>query len=109
MNEQFSQRLKSLRIECGLSQRELAQKLNVVQVSYLRWEQGKTEPNINNICALCRIFGVTADYLLGVSDELGITTPFNPEKEYTTDEQTLIRQYRKLSTERKNALLHLLQ
>lgn len=34
-------------------------------------EQGKTEPSINSICELCKIFEVSADYLLGLEDEDG--------------------------------------
>lgn len=108
MNSLFSQRLKTLRIENGYSQRALAQKLNVVQVTYLHWEQGKTEPNINNICALCRIFGVSADYLLGNSNENDIVEYFNPENEYTADEKLLISAYRKMSDEKQESLIKLL-
>ncbi len=43
--------------------------LHISHVSYLHWEQGKTEPSINNICELCKIFGVSADYLLGLEEE----------------------------------------
>ncbi|MDR2090673.1 MAG: helix-turn-helix domain-containing protein, partial [Clostridiales bacterium] len=35
------------------------------------WEQGKTEPNIANIQKLCKLFGVTADYILGLEGEGG--------------------------------------
>lgn len=109
MKDYFSQRLKSLRIENGFSQREMAQQLNVAQVSYLRWEQGKTEPNINNICAICEIFNVTADYLLGNGDEFD-TKPYEPKiLQYSLDEQRLISVYRTFPAEKKQALLKLLE
>ena len=66
MRDNFSKRLKELRLENHFTQREIAEKLGVAQVSYLHWEQGKTEPSIDNICKLCEIFGVTSDYLLGI-------------------------------------------
>lgn len=66
MRDNFSKRLKELRLENHFTQREIAAKLGVAQVFYLHWEQGKTEPSIDNIFKLCEIFGVTSDYLLGI-------------------------------------------
>ena len=66
MRDNFSKRLKELRLENHFTQREIAAKLGVAQVFYLHWEQGKTDPSIDNIFKLCEIFGVTSDYLLGI-------------------------------------------
>lgn len=83
----------------------MAQKLNVVQVSYLRWEQGKTEPNLDNICALCEIFNISADYLLGNVDEFGVKEKFNLQTQgLKDDEMLLIQTYRNLSADKKQAL-----
>ena len=108
MKETFAQRLKSLRTEHGFSQRDIAHRLNVVQVSYLRWEQGKTEPNINNICELSRLFGVTADYLLGNTDESDMVEA-NAEPSYTADEKKLLESYRQLDNDKQSALLRFLR
>ena len=64
----FSTRLKELRNEKNFTQRKIAELMNVSQVSYLHWEQGKTQPDIENIVKLCQLFGVSADYLLGLKD-----------------------------------------
>lgn len=105
MRETFAQRLKSLRIENGYTQREMAQKLNVVQVSYLRWEQGKTEPNLDNVCALCDIFNISSDYLLGKVDEFGKEEKLDTQSQILkADERLLIEAYRNLSAEKKQAL-----
>ncbi len=105
MRETFAQRLRSLRIENGYTQREMAKKLNVVQVSYLRWEQGKTEPNLDNICAICDIFNISADYLLGNVDEFGVKERFDARTQIlTNDELSLIETYRKLTEEKKRAI-----
>ena len=66
MKEEFAKRLIELRLESNLSQQEIANKLNIARISYLHWKQGKTEPSINNICKLCKILNVSADYLLGL-------------------------------------------
>lgn len=71
MKEDFATRLKELRKEIKMSQQTIADKLDIARISYLHWEQGKTEPSINSICALCRIFDVTADYLIGLENEDG--------------------------------------
>lgn len=57
--------LKILRLEKGETQKELAQKLNVPQSNYNRWETGERKPNSENLEKLAVYFGVTVDYLLG--------------------------------------------
>lgn len=71
MKEEFATRLKELRLTNNCSQQSIADKLHIARISYLHWEQGKTEPSINNICMLCQLFDVSADYLLGLEDESG--------------------------------------
>jgi len=67
----FAKRLKELRLDHSLTLKKIASLLNVSHVSYLRWEQGKTEPSsIAIILELCRILDVSADYLLGNEDAL---------------------------------------
>ncbi len=78
---EFSERLKAIRIECGLTQRNVYSKLNVSANCYASYEQGRTEPNIEMLKQLCRIFNVSSDYLIGLEDEHGnkiqITNSFN--------------------------------
>ena len=64
----FAERLKELRKEKGLQQRELADKLGFTQrkISYL--EIGKAEPNIAALWSLSEFFGVSVDYLIGKSE-----------------------------------------
>ena len=55
--------------------------LNVSANCYASYEQGRTEPNIEMLKQLCRIFNVSSDYLIGLEDEHGnkiqITNSFN--------------------------------
>lgn len=62
----FSDRLKELRTNSKMTLHDVAKKLNISHVSYLRWEQGKTQPSIESIQCLCEIFDVSSDYLLGI-------------------------------------------
>lgn len=61
-------RLKELRKEKGITQKQLAQLVNKSQTGVASWEQGLSEPCINDLRLLCRIFSVSADYLLGLED-----------------------------------------
>lgn len=67
--DKFKERLKELRLEHGMTQQYLAGLLYIKQQSYIRYEYGTGEPNLQTLIRLAQIFGVTTDYLLGISDE----------------------------------------
>ncbi len=68
MDKLFCENLKALRKDSGKTQKQIADKLNVVESCYANWEQGRTEPNIESIKKLCAIFKVSADELLGLKE-----------------------------------------
>ena len=68
MNYEIRYKIKELRKDQGLTQKQLAKLLNKSETGVASWEQGLSEPNINDIRKLCEIFKVSADYLLGLSD-----------------------------------------
>lgn len=72
----FSEKILSLRKSRGLTQEQLAEKLNVSRQSVSKWESGQAIPELETIVALCRVFDITTDYLLKPSemDELSIKT-----------------------------------
>ena len=61
-------RIKELRQLKQWRQEDLAEKLNAKKNTISRYENGKLGLESKTICALCGIFGVTADYLLCLSD-----------------------------------------
>ena len=61
-------RLKELREERGLSQAQLAKEIGVNHRSISNWEVGAREPDIKNIKKLCKFFGITAGYLIGLEE-----------------------------------------
>lgn len=65
----FSKRLRELRQEKGMTQQQIAALLNLKQQSYLRYENGTGEPSFNTLIRLTQIFGVSSDYLLGISND----------------------------------------
>lgn len=70
MEMTFGEKLRLLREERELNQTELGQALEMTQrkVSYL--ENDRYEPGLEDIKAICRFFGVSADYLLGFPKNL---------------------------------------
>ena len=64
----LAERLKYLREEEKLNQRELAKKLNVSQPAIARWETNKTIPNADMVIAIAKYFKVSTDYLLDLED-----------------------------------------
>lgn len=58
-------KIKDLRKARGLTQEELAKKLNVKQNTISNWESEKTEIDKSSILFLCDYFNVSVDYLLG--------------------------------------------
>lgn len=67
----FGEKLKNVRREKGYTQKDIYTILKVSPNCYASWEQGRTQPDIENIRRLCLIFKVSADYLLGFEDEFG--------------------------------------
>ena len=66
--ENFSERLKELRQEKGLSLRELEKEVKISSSALSRWENGQTEAKSSQLIILAKYFGVTLDYLLGLED-----------------------------------------
>ena len=60
----LSDKIIGLRKSNGMSQEDLAEKLDVSRQAISRWESGTAMPDANNILQLSKLFGVTTDYLL---------------------------------------------
>ncbi len=59
-------RIRDLREDKDLSQAQLAQILNTHTTQYRRWESGESEIPVHILIALCKFYGVSADYVLGL-------------------------------------------
>lgn len=72
----FSEKLLTLRKANGLTQEQLAEKLDVSRQSVSKWESGQAIPEPEKIVALGDVFHVTTDYLLKSSqiDDLSVKT-----------------------------------
>ena len=61
-------RIKELRKLNNLTQKQLAKLVNKSETAVASWEQGLSEPCVNDIRLMCKIFDISADYLLGLED-----------------------------------------
>lgn len=65
----FGESIKRFRESEGLSQAAIATKLGIKPALYQRYEWDKTVPAVSFLKKMATTFNVTADYLLGLSDE----------------------------------------
>ncbi len=68
MNMQIGKLIRELRKEKGITQTELAKEISTTQDTISLWELGKSYPDVINVVKLCKFFGVTSDYLLGLNE-----------------------------------------
>lgn len=71
MERNFSSVMSKLRKQRNLSQRKVAADLHISQALLSHYENGAREPGLNFVCRACDYYGVTADYLLGRTEENG--------------------------------------
>lgn len=64
----FAKRLKELREKAGLNQKECAEKLNVSRGSISFYENEERLPDIETVYNISTLFGVSVDYLIGLTD-----------------------------------------
>lgn len=65
----ISEKINMLRRNAGMSQDELAEKLEVSRQSVSKWESGKALPDSDKVLALSQLFDVTTDFLLKDSED----------------------------------------
>ncbi len=64
----FSSRLKETLKTNGMSQQELAKKINMSQSVVNNYCTGKREPTLDVLVSICKALNESADYLLGIDD-----------------------------------------
>ena len=88
----FSQRLAKARKDKGMTQSEVAEKLNVSFQAVSLWERGETTPEIEKLSEIAALYDITLDWLLVGKDEneliMAFEEPpsdrlFNEERMYT--------------------------
>ncbi|MBQ9662148.1 MAG: helix-turn-helix transcriptional regulator [Oscillospiraceae bacterium] len=97
---EINERIGKLRVRLGLSGKEFGEKLEVKRSTVNNWETGGYNVKADDIVNICKTFGVSADWLLGLA----------PENQYSRDDTVkMISEYTGLSTvavERLHKLQH---
>ena len=81
--ELFGLRLRTLRIEKHLTQKQLADKIGVGKATISGYEKCSGYPSVTVLIQLCRYFNVSADFLLGLSDNNEIIMSSLTDNQYT--------------------------
>lgn len=77
----ISEKIKELREIAGISQAQLAKKLDVTRSSVNAWEMGLSTPTTQYIVALAKLFHVSSDYILGIEADMSISlSDYNAEE-----------------------------
>lgn len=90
-------RLRTLRIESGLTQKQLAIELNTTDKNIWAYEKGSVTPPPTTLLAYAKHFNVTMDYLFGLENDFGVRTAAHGSNTYTRDERKFVEDIRKLS------------
>lgn len=65
----YTKRIRDLREDKDYSQQSIARLLHTSQTVYSRYELGKRSLPIEHLITLCKLYDVSADYLLGFTNE----------------------------------------
>lgn len=96
-------RLRELRLERSLRQKDVAEKLGISPQSLGYYENAINKPDPDTLVKLADFFEVSIDYLLGREDEFGSIRLFKDA--LSVDEKELLQSFRDLNDEGKNIAL----
>ncbi len=65
----YRKRMRALREDRDLTQREVGLVINKSQQGYSHIEDGRAELKIDDLIKLCKFYGVSADYFIGMKDK----------------------------------------
>ncbi len=103
------EKLKIIRKEMGLTQKELANSLNVSQQTYSDYENGKTEPDIDTIIKMAEMLQISIDYLVGRSDDLGAVTHVPISSQFSAEDREVLSLFHALTPEYRAVALKTLR
>lgn len=89
---QLNEKIRTLRIQKEMTQKELGRKVGVSDTSIKCWESGTKNPSMENLILLAQVLCVTTDNLLGISETYLTSNDLHLSK----SETKLITNYRKL-------------
>lgn len=63
---EYIKKIRDLREDNDFTQQQIADYLGTSQTMYARYERGANELPIRHLIALCKLYNVTSDYILGL-------------------------------------------
>ena len=96
------ERIRNLREDKDLTQKQLADALFMQLTQYRRYETGEREIPLELAISLSRFYNVPIDYIAGISDKINTS-----EADLTAEEAELIKNYRKLCPDEKKKLIEI--
>lgn len=99
--------LYELRVERGVSQKELAEAIGVSQSTIAKIEVGRNEATASTIRKLASYFNISTDYLLGLEDDFGVRVDDKEKKPDTlsAEERRLLEGYREINAAGKKLVM----
>lgn len=102
----FSIRLKELRKENKVTQKDLAKYLNLTANSICEWENSRSEPSISSLSKISSFFKCSIDYLVGREDDFGNIVIYGENTPaLSTQEQNLLQDFRRLVPATQNYII----
>lgn len=90
-------RMKEYRTKAGISQKEMAERLDIKQARYSNWEQGLARPDADYIVAFCKVLNVSVDEFLGTYKNFSLSI----------NEAKLMKLYRQLDIDGREIVMTL--
>lgn len=105
----FGERIRMARERAGLSQLDVYKAINLNNKSLSRYENNATSPDPDTVKALCELYDVSADFVVGLTDEMGRarsscgTSKAKPKvaEAISSGDEELIKSLERLSPEAK--------
>ncbi len=101
-------RIKELRVEHNLTQRELAQKIYSTDKNIWAYENKLATPPLETLVKLADFFNCSIDYLVGRADDFGNISIINTNEPISQDEKQILSCYKKLSPKLQSLFLEYL-
>lgn len=90
-------KIKELRTEKGLTQKELAEKIDSTNKNIWAYENLGVFPSVETLIKLADVFDCSLEYLLGLAEEYeSVTINLNNSLKLTNEETTLLNDFRSL-------------
>ncbi len=101
----ISTKLRDLRLEKNLKQKEVAKALNIATNTLSQFENNKGRPSLDVLLAFADFFGCSIDYLVGREDDFGNVSVSSSQSDLSKDEKTLLERFRKLGPFERESIL----